>query len=745
MQGLSEVEVPVLVAGAGQVLGMLRVRARPSTGDPTLFRVTGTSASTTQVLESCEYDYEWKPADGVVASVVVHPTEVFSPNEDPRTGRLRTRLFTGTLVVTVQSGGATGHAELEVRSRKLDYETEYRWMLRDITGAFSDAVMMRFAASQHRFEPSPDEPATSVYQRFAFLQAVLEAGPLDEALHHILQRPYVQWETREEVAAPGRGLPPSSRLVRQLARGGPRVPWPNSPIGLGSLPRTLRVERSEPTTDNVPNRFVRYALEHWRHMTAVLLRELAGRADSGPVERGRRDVASLLARLDELLSHGLLREVGRLKKFPVNNQVLHKRPGYRTIFRAFLQSQLAATLRWEGGDDVYGAGKRNVAALYEYWAYITLARALARYTHGPLPLDELVDRTGIRLRGGEEAQVSGRLEHAGVPMTVTLYFNRTFAPEDGEPWRGSWTRAMRPDCSMRFDIDHGDELGPVWLHFDAKYRVDGLAELFGSRSPEDVDAELREERSSGRVKRADLLKMHAYRDAIRRSSGAFVLYPGAESDPIPWFPGEVLPGIGAFRLLPSEGDSPEGLGDLHAFLGDVLDHLVERHTRDRRHRFWRSHVYERDVGSSGAWLPPVTPNQTAALVRVDRVDWMDWAERTKLFNLPIDPDAAGLAGRLSEVLCAGELVLYGSEGARRYSLLGWVTPKMRTELEALACPIVLGDEAMCVRLLDVLELPPDTEAVLVERARAGAAPAVEVVPVGLLRSAAALGASFDGG
>jgi len=34
--------------------------------------------------------------------------------------------------------------------------------------------------------------------------------------------------------------------------------------------------------------------------------------------------------------------------------------------------RVASKLSWQGGDDVYGAGQRDVATLYEYWAFLSL-------------------------------------------------------------------------------------------------------------------------------------------------------------------------------------------------------------------------------------------------------------------------------------------------------------------------------------------------------------------------------------
>src|SRR5205807_2548341 len=93
-------------------------------------------------------------------------------------------------------------------------------------------------------------------------------------------------------------------------------------------------------------------------------------------------------------------------------------------------------------------------------------------------------------------------------------------------------QAMRPDCSERIRPDGStpsrvstQEL-EVWLHFDAKYRVDNL--LAQLTSAPDSDEMSRDSMTSGGAKRDDLLKMHAYRDAISRTAGAYVLYPGLE-------------------------------------------------------------------------------------------------------------------------------------------------------------------------------------------------------------------------
>src|SRR5213078_3995902 len=106
---------------------------------------------------------------------------------------------------------------------------------------------------------------------------------------------------------------------------------------------------------------------------------------------------------------------------------------------------------------------------------------------------------------------------------------------------------------------------PVVLHFDAKYRLTVLEDLFGESEETLVAA--------SEAQRSDLLKMHAYRDAIRRSVGAFVLYPGTEKRIFQEYE-EILPGLGAFALRPTLSGPATGITRLREFLSGVLDHVA---------------------------------------------------------------------------------------------------------------------------------------------------------------------------
>ena len=147
---------------------------------------------------------------------------------------------------------------------------------------------------------------------------------------------------------------------------------------------------------------------------------------------------------------------------------------------------------------------------------------------------------------------------------------------------------MRPDYTLSiwpFGINQTEAEAEeiiVHIHFDAKYKVDKITDIFGTtenkiQSEEEIQKELSEEKKEqnrGTYKREDLLKMHAYKDAIRRTGGAYVLYPGNDS---PYYRKgfhELIPGLGAFSIRPSKANN--GTEELKRFLLEVVHHFMNR-------------------------------------------------------------------------------------------------------------------------------------------------------------------------
>src|SRR5690606_9440710 len=172
----------------------------------------------------------------------------------------------------------------------------------------------------------------------------------------------------------------------------------------------------------------------------------------------------------------LFRYAGPLVQPPLGNQVLQKRAGYREMYKLYVQSELAAALAWSGGEDIYRAGQKDVAALYEYWVFVQLAQIVSGMCRKPLELGLLLEEgpggLDLQLKRGQQRVLAGTVVRRGRPLSIELWYNRTFA-KGGR--YGSWTRALRPDCSLRIETPgYGGSADELWIHFDAKYRVDSL-------------------------------------------------------------------------------------------------------------------------------------------------------------------------------------------------------------------------------------------------------------------------------
>jgi predicted component of viral defense system (DUF524 family) len=619
-----------------------------------------------RLVEGHEYRFRWH---GPECDLYTEPSELFLRDDDSgRTGRLRTGLSVGYVEVKLRTAaGPIGSVELLVRSRKLAFDDEYQWMLRDLASWMAELLMERFAASGTFFEQDHERDAPTAYQQFEFLRALLRSDSFRAAFQEILGRPNVKWiETTEDVPL-GVSLRSTASTAKALSRVGYR---PGGHATAYSSSRVQRV-RTDATHDTTPNRFIKYALEHWLDVLGDLENSLSMAAQTAPVLRGRREVAALSAELTSLLSEDLFRSVKRLTRFPGDDQVLQKREGYRDVFRAFIEFELGAVLSWRKPSS-FSVSSRDIATLYEYWAFVQLARTISSLAGSSLDLKPLlrVDsrRLTVGIEKGQEQIFTGRVHRGGRWLAVQLWFNRTYSFP-----AGSWSRTLRPDYSLTI-APEGNTTRPfevVVLHFDAKYRVQFIQQfLGGEESPADEDAVQDQElRLRGEATPGDVMKMHAYRDAIRRTSGAYVLYPGGDAEvgrpPLREFH-ELLPGLGAFVLRPSESGLICGDRQLSEFLSEVFDHASRRLTHHERDRYWHQQVYEPQLARSYVSLSKPPANTTVLLGFVKSAAHWDWIRKTSSYNMRVpgraggvDPEAALLQCQLVLLYCpmTGDLAL----------------------------------------------------------------------------------------
>lgn len=562
--------------------------------------------TTVQLRESERYEYEVVPTNGedlrLRCSLSTRRRSLGNGGEKPDAGLIETRSFCGTLLLELVEGEvddskpAVASALLDVRSLKLDYRTEYRGMLRrlsdEMAGLVADARSSAKAGFRSTFEDRTDAGWLQI--QLELLREILDSSDFSAALQRILSFPHERLSTVSDSVSTDRPIRWTPSAVRQLVTVNPRREVPathplRTQLGLESVAERVLVPRKSRDLDTLENRFVKFALGEFRafltHAQGVF-ETCAGWGASAALSR------RLAATVEDWLGRSLFREVGEMRFAPLGSPVLQRKAGYREVLRWWLRFRTAAELSWDGGEELFHAGQRDVASLYEYWLFFELLGWFCQKCRGGNrpAVEELIEgleegSPNLRLRKRMElGPFVGTFAGQSRRLNARFAYNRRFEVTQDRHAGGSWTRRLHPDYTLTFwpeDLSETDAERQellVHVHFDAKYRVEDIEGLFGAEGADDADDEV-----EGNYKRQDLLKMHAYRDAIKRSQGAYVLYPGRANAAVK-LKGfhEILPGLGAFGVAPDENGAAQGLESLEKFLDEVLAHLGNRTTAQER-------------------------------------------------------------------------------------------------------------------------------------------------------------------
>lgn len=539
-----------------------------------------------QLLEGKEYEYELvddslnEPADWSLEG----PASIVQKNPRHKNrGVITTGIYVGTAhFKAVKTGANEGvPVDFEVLSVKTSYRSDYRHMLSDITSYYTDLVMQQGSPVTQKFDVDYDTPQHTLYQKFAFVKSIIEDDQFDEAIHKIVTNPVRKWAetTVERHIESVKKL--SKNSLRQIVTRNDRVPYSGVIKGLDSLPRYITVSHKTDSVNTPENQFVKYVLTSFYAFCSSL-----GTKKNATAQL-RLEIDAVCNVLAGYMNGLFFKDVSNPSQLNLGSPVLQRKEGYREILQAWLMFDLAAKLTWNGGDDVYEAGKKNVAVLYEYWLFFKLMECVSEVFNVPTVEKKCLiskddDGINLELRQGHTKMIHGTTTAGNRRLNVSLYYNRTFSHTDDIYSSGSWTMNMRPDYTLSIwpgemseaEAERKDAI--VHIHFDAKYRLNKIIIEDKEIDLEAREKELQSEKEDREIdiyKRGDLLKMHAYKDAIRRTGGAYVLYPGTEKKIRKGFH-EIIPGLGAFCIAPGRED--EQLPALRRFLQDIVTHFMDR-------------------------------------------------------------------------------------------------------------------------------------------------------------------------
>lgn len=658
------------------------------------------------LTEGCTYTYECVDNETKdfqlksIDNIVTHHRSVRHKSE----GTITTGIYVGTLklcVYNTQTGEEHGIISIEIRSIKSDYESDYRQMLEDIADYYTDLVLLQGAPVNQKLEIDLDCPSNTLYQRFSFVKSIIESEAFSEAIQKIISSPVRKW-TDTNIECSIVGVKKMSRKnIRQIASKGNRVALPvkvqkSMYKGLTSIPRYIEIEHKKDTIDNLENQFVKFVL----HTFLIFCSDLKEMKNA--TERLKSEAEITIEILGTFLDNQFFRQVSMPTYLNMNSPVLQRKEGYREILQYWFLFDLAAKLNWTGGDNVYEAGKKNVATLYEYWLFFRLVELVGQFfAIDPKTKEHLVDydsdKINLNITQGRMQMVSGRQATPSRLLNVAFYYNRTFSKisENNDPIHkaGSWTMSMRPDYTLSLwtgDISEDEAEAQdliTHIHFDAKYRLNSVLLNDGNC----IETELAKEKQEQEMKiykRGDLLKMHAYKDAIRRTSGAYILYPGTENMSLKGYH-EVVPGLGAFSIRP--GHWNEDSVALKQFISDIKAHMLDRTSTREKMSYYHHCLYKKENPTKVMEKMPepvfenrdFIPDETFVIVAYYKnQEHLDWILQNHMYNVRAG-DAQGSMSLDNKLINARYLLLHNGQESQHLIRIIKKGPKIYTRSQLI--------------------------------------------------------------
>lgn len=571
-----------------------------------------------QVIEGNSYFYklnnpnEWrintKNTQGVFRSFSNEVEGAFNPN-----------IFVGTFQIPlINNSGQTSSIGVEVRSSKISYlkeitdkqineeRSEYQLMLNSIADHSIELVMQYNVPVQQSYESGIEQISEhEIYQRFLFVRSLFKNQEFEEAVQKIISNPATKWNVEEEDRDVRSVKRFSPKNIRELTSRANRVALLNPILRLNTIPVKIISSRKIESVDTAENRFIKYILESFLQFCELIIVKLGN--DKVKLLQEFQEVKEIAQRIDNLLNQPFFKDISRPTSLLINSPILQRRSGYRELLKAWLRFHLTAQLSWKFSpeeDNIFSGGKKDIASLYEYWVFFVLFKTLndkygENSSQDPKKwLESLLvpdsNGLGLYLQEGRKQAFEFEWNSGKRPLKIKFYYNRSFPgwkKYEVSKEAGSYTNPFRPDYTLSVwpkEISENkaeEQEKIVHIHFDAKYKIENFTPFVSVTSEEKSAEQIEEETSKeiekiekeerqGTFKNVDLYKMHAYKDAIRRTGGAYILYPGKSLIPDK-FKGfhEIIPGVGAFSLRPSiEEDSTKNIGD---FIDEIIANLED--------------------------------------------------------------------------------------------------------------------------------------------------------------------------
>jgi predicted component of viral defense system (DUF524 family) len=342
--------------------------------DNTLFEISDEEAmefgeAKIQLKEGCTYEYQFSDEKTKFKEGSKKNTIISYSKFGKYKGIISPNIYVGTHSLEIDDFPI--FLQIEVRSIKSDYRSDYQYMLQNITDKCTDLIMQIDSPVTQHFETNFNTDSQTLYQRFSFVKSIIDSKEFEEAIHKIVSNPTTKWEEEHEEKDIRSIRRFSQKSIKQLSSKSNRINignnhFLNKSYGLTSIPIKIDNTRKVESTDTAENRFIKHALEEF----LFFCENCESKFQKYSTAKIESEILSI--KISNLLNQSFFNEISRPTSLRLNSPVLQRKSGYREVLNAWLKFDLAAKLVWKGGDNVYEAGKKDIATLYEYWLFFTL-------------------------------------------------------------------------------------------------------------------------------------------------------------------------------------------------------------------------------------------------------------------------------------------------------------------------------------------------------------------------------------
>ena len=488
-------------------------------------------------------------------------------------GTLNFRSYVGKSFLDVKKDGINSKKiPIEVRSKKIDYFTQYSAMIADLSQHSLSLIFEVNSPLYQEFDLDYRKKET-FYEDFMFLEYLFRPENLPSIFEYLSKNLHSQLKEHVETVPISFASNINQNTLKNIITKPNNLFKSDSDLEIaqklnGYLPYEIDQIKHEDIIDTPENRFFKYFLE--------LIRDLVEKLRSNSKEGYIND--KLLYFRDEIeyyLSNKLFNHISSMEYVPFNSQILQKKEGYREIFHYFLMLEFSFRLSWDEINNQFKGFEKKLSELYEYWCYFKLLKVLNDLSINKIGFEDVFeinkDNWSVGIKRGEKSLKKFKLNLHDVDIEIKLFYNLRFS--DNSQFK-SYSLAFKPDYTLLVNINGFEN----YIHFDAKYRSElEIANFYSKigRTSKELDEEIdkrdSQEEKDYVFKDGDIYKMHTYKDSILKTEGSYVLYPGSitrrfkESDLI-------IPSVGAFSLTPGNDDVEEN--NLEVFIKEVLKTLL---------------------------------------------------------------------------------------------------------------------------------------------------------------------------